>query len=774
MQRLHLTALIGAFLLINALLQGGGASANDDLAAGLQVCATCQYATIEAALVAAPPGAAIQVRGGVYPGPLTIDKPVTLDGIDWPVIDGRNRGTVVHVTAPDVTLRGFIVRDSGDNFDREDSAVLVEAPRAALLGNRFLHDLFGVNLRQAPDARIEGNTIVGKPVPEGMRGDAIKVWYSHNVRIVGNLADAGRDILVWYSDNAVVRDNTVTRGRYGLHLMNSNHNLIERNRLEDNSVGIYLMYGHAITVRANLLRGSRGPSGQGIGLKEIDAVEVERNVIVDNRIGIYIDNSPLSPAVFNHFRGNLLAYNDIALGLLPSDRNSVFTRNNFIDNLDQVAVLGGGRLGTNQWAEAGVGNFWSDYAGYDADGDGIGDVPFRDERLSEQLMDTAPILRLFRFSVAATAVDFAARAFPFFQTDPTLVDPAPLTAPAAPGAAPLPVASTPWAAIIFAALCLIIPGGLVWWGCRPAPGRASASPRSPSGPSPGAYPGSMIALHGVTKRYEERRAVDGVSLTVNAGEALALWGANGAGKTTLLRCLLGSTGYEGEIAIAGRSPLAEGTAVRRQIGYVPQEMPTFDLTVGELTGLIARLRGVASGEALGQLDRFGLGAHRAQAVASLSGGMKQKLALMLALLGDPPILLLDEPTANLDAQTQSDLLQRLLELKRQGRTLVFTSHRWREVRLLADRVVYLDQGRLAEGPQPSSAPARELVLRVGLDLQALDPARDLLRRRGFTAHRNGRAVLVTVAADRKAEPLVLLVGSGYAINDFDLEGEMGE
>jgi len=335
----------------------------------------------------------------------------------------------------------------------------------------------------------------------------------------------------------------------------------------------------------------------------------------------------------------------------------------------------------------------------------------------------------------------------------------------------LPPPSIPWPALAFAVCCLILAAALVWWGRRIATG---SGPRTGATRAQAAPTGqAIITLQGVTRRYGAKLAVDDVTLTVAAGEALALWGANGAGKTTLLRCLLGG-GYEGDILVAGHSPRTAGTAVRRQIGYVPQEMPTFDLTVGELTALIARLREVPLAEALGQLDYFALGDVRAQPVASLSGGMKQKLALALALLGDPPILLLDEPTANLDAQTQRDLVQRLLELKRQGRTLVFTSHRWGEVRLLADRVVYLDQGRQVDGPQPSDVDGRELVLRVGLDPLVLDRARDILRQEGFPAQRNGRAVLVTVASDRKAEPLVLLARSGYAIADFDIEGETGE
>jgi len=485
-----------AFLLLIPLLSGilvGGsprqaASQTADLIPGaLQVCQTCEYTSIDAAIAAAAPGATIQVQGGTHAGPLTIDKSVRLIGTDAPVIDGNNSGTIVTVTASDVTLQGFVIQNSGQNFDKEDSAVYIEAERVQVLDNQLLNTLFGVNAAQAHDLLVSGNTIVGMPVDMGVRGDGIKVWYSHRTRIINNHVSHSRDLLVWYSNNVVIKDNTVEQGRYGFHFMNSDDGIAEHNRLFDNSVGIYLMYGKRFIIRDNLLQGSRGPSGHGLGLKEIDGVTVEGNIVYDNRIGVYIDNSPLSPIVYNEFRTNLFAYNDIGLGLLPSTHNNIFTENSLVDNQEQVAVLGSGSLGDNQWSVDGRGNFWSDYAGYDADGDGIGDVAFRSEHLSEQLMSSWPILRLFRFSVAESAVDFGSKAVPLFRQDPTLVDEHPLVEPVLPANAAAPAHTPDRAkARLWSSALLLLAALAIWWGWRGSrfPARRRTRPvfTPPAGP----------------------------------------------------------------------------------------------------------------------------------------------------------------------------------------------------------------------------------------------------------------------------------------------------
>jgi nitrous oxidase accessory protein len=404
----------------------------------LVVCDGCAYGTIDEALADASDGETIHVRGGTHDAEVVIDKPVRVIGTEDPVIDAHGEGTAVRISSPDVLLQGFTIQNTGRSFDREHSGVYVEGERVQVVGNRIINALFGVNAATSHDMVIAGNYIEGQTsVESGLRGDGIKVWYSHRTEIYDNHVNESRDLLVWYSNEVRVYNNVVENGRYGFHFMNSDDGFANSNTLIDNSVGIYIMYGKRFAVRDNLLQGSRGPSGHGLGLKEVDGAHITGNVIYDNRVGVYIDNSPLSPNEYDYFQDNLFAYNDSAIGILPSARNNHFTRNSFVENLEHVTVLGSGPIsGGNLWTVNGVGNFWSDYSGYDADGDGVGDVAYRSEQLSERLMQSHPDLQLFRYSLAASAVDFGAEAVPLFRSEPILVDNGPLVRPILPSNAP--------------------------------------------------------------------------------------------------------------------------------------------------------------------------------------------------------------------------------------------------------------------------------------------------------------------------------------------------
>jgi len=205
----------------------------------------------------------------------------------------------------------------------------------------------------------------------------------------------------------------------------------------------------------------------------------------------------------------------------------------------------------------------------------------------------------------------------------------------------------------------------------------------------------MIEIQNLTKRYGRRAALDDVSLTVRPGEVTLLLGANGAGKSTLLRCLLGITGYEGRISVDGCDPLRDGTAVRSMIGYMPQSGGLhLDLTVGETVRLYAGIRqaSLERGEAL--LREAGLGDHMGTNVGELSGGMRQRLGFALALLADPGILVLDEPSASLDAASRQWLVARLREAASEGRTVIVSTHAGQELLEIGDQHVMLEDGRL--------------------------------------------------------------------------------
>jgi nitrous oxidase accessory protein len=407
--------------------------------AAATVCATCDVTSIAAAIAAATPGDVIEVRGGSYDGPLVVDKPVTLRGVDNPIIDGHGKGTIVHITSDNVTIEGFTLRSTGNSHDKEDTAILVEAQRATVSANTIMDALFGIVLRKSHGSVIQNNIVRSKAADIALRGDGIKVWYSDDVVIEGNQASDGRDIILWYSNRAQVRNNQFNRERYGLHLMFSDQATITGNSLQFNSIGLYVMYSRDPVITGNILANNHGPSGGGLGLKDVDRAVIEGNRFVNNKIAAQIDTSPREMGIENIWTGNVFAYNEIGLAFMPSVRHNTLVENAFIDNTEQISILGGGQLRDITWSKDGRGNYWSDYAGFDADGDGIGDRPYRSEKLFESLMGDNPNLRLFLFSPSATAIDFAARAFPTFRPETKLEDTAPLMSP--PRSALLPPAT---------------------------------------------------------------------------------------------------------------------------------------------------------------------------------------------------------------------------------------------------------------------------------------------------------------------------------------------
>jgi nitrous oxidase accessory protein len=404
---------------------------------------------IQAAIESAADGAVIAVPAGVYAGPITIGRPVSLVADGKAIIDGGGEGHVVTISAPDVTLRGFTIRNTGSSLEREETGVLVLAPRAVIEANLVENALFGISLKSAPDSVVRGNTVIGKAIYVANRGDGIRVWNSNDVLIEDNVVRDSRDVVMWYSNGVRLVGNHVSGSRYGLHFMYTHQNVLERNHLEGNSVGAFLMYSRDLTVKHNRFVRNRGPSGYGLGLKDMQGVVVEDNVFVANRVGVYLDNPPVFLPEHDRYTRNVFAYNDLGMAFQPSVQRTAVFENSFIDNMQQVAVWGGGELRNNEFTgtralRAGsvrgnddgsespatrVGNYWSDYRGYDQSGNGIGEMPYQAESLWDSLMDREPSLRLFIYSPAQQAVEMAAKAFPVVKPRPLFTDDAPLMTP---------------------------------------------------------------------------------------------------------------------------------------------------------------------------------------------------------------------------------------------------------------------------------------------------------------------------------------------------------
>lgn len=205
----------------------------------------------------------------------------------------------------------------------------------------------------------------------------------------------------------------------------------------------------------------------------------------------------------------------------------------------------------------------------------------------------------------------------------------------------------------------------------------------------------MIEVRNLKKSFGKQEVL--VNLNINIGkEAVGLLGANGAGKTTFLKCLLGLLDYEGDITIDGLEAKDNELEIKQKIGYVPQSFPLWgDLSVSDTMLFFVKLRKVELSRSKELLDHFDLTKHGSKKTSELSGGMRQKLSVVIALLSDPEIVLLDEPTANLDAWAIKDILS-ILQEWRGEKTILLSSHRIEEVRVVTDRIVQLQNGSLSQ------------------------------------------------------------------------------
>ena len=384
-------------------------------------------------LASAAPGDRFCLAPGMHRGPLRIPAGVEVRGPRSAVIASAGRGSTVLLAGRGAALRGVTVDGSGSRFDLLDAAVRVAADGCRVEGVRVVRALFGILAEQARGLLLRDNEVVGlEEKPLGLRGDGIRLWEVRASRIEGNRLVHSRDLVVWYSPGNVFRDNRVEHGRYGTHFMYSHDNRVEGNLYLDNVVGIFVMYSRGVEIRGNTLARSAGAAGMGIGSKESGSLAILENRILANHVGLYLDTSPLRPDEPNRIEGNEFRFCDTAVVFHGVAAGNRFTYNRFRDNGLPVRSEGRGDARDAIFRR----NEWGDYAGYDLDGDGIGDLPYVLRSLEHDLTRREPALRFFRGTPAMMLVELVGRVVPLFEPRTLLVDPEPLLGPPAKRSAP--------------------------------------------------------------------------------------------------------------------------------------------------------------------------------------------------------------------------------------------------------------------------------------------------------------------------------------------------
>ena len=376
---------------------------------------------LQAAVTAAAPGDVVEVSRGFYRvNTLRIDKPLTLRGIDRPTVSGGQQGDTIRITAPDVTIEGLIVRDSGTSLKEQNAGIYVYpgAHRAVVRHNDLTYNLFGLWIEKANGVQVLHNNITGlRDFGSPQRGNGVQLYNTLGARIEGNRISFVRDALyVDVSHDAIFRSNRLHHSRYGTHYMNSYRNLWEDNDTYANRGGLALM-----EVRDQVVRGNRawGNSDHGIMLRTLQDSVIENNVVADNSRGFFIYD-----VEYITLRGNLVARNTVGVHLAAGSKNNAVEGNDFIANREQVRYVGARDM---PWGGK-QGNHWSNYLGWDRDGDGVGDVPYEANDMVDRLTWRHPLVKLLLASPAVQALRLVGQQFPVLRV-PTVVDPKPRMQP---------------------------------------------------------------------------------------------------------------------------------------------------------------------------------------------------------------------------------------------------------------------------------------------------------------------------------------------------------
>ncbi len=420
--RAHRSALPALAFGLALVLAGPAPAADVQVAPGATALAE--------AVARAAPGDRLLLAAGTHAGPLIIDKPLTLEGTAGAVIDAGGSGRVLTILAPDVSVRGLTLRNSGKRGENFDSALYIEqgADRPLIERNILTNNLFGIVLHGCREAVVRNNEIANRSdLWLNDRGNGIHIWNNTGSRIEGNTVTGGRDgIYIEISHDNVIRGNRFENLRFAVHYMYANRNEVTDNLSIRNHVGFALMYSDHIKVLRNI---SVADLQHGLMLHTTHHSEAAANYVYgtgEKCLFIYTSTS-------NDIHDNRLEKCGIGVHFTGGSEKNKFYANSFIGNETQVKYTG---LKVYEWSKDGRGNYWSDNPAFDLDGDGIADTAYRPNSLVDWVLWKYPLAKLLTSSPSMVTLRYVQEHFPTLYPGGA-IDSFPLMRPMAPPV-PLP------------------------------------------------------------------------------------------------------------------------------------------------------------------------------------------------------------------------------------------------------------------------------------------------------------------------------------------------
>ncbi len=380
----------------------------------IPICSSCDIKSIKEGVALASDFDTLLVKKGTYKEfNIVIDKPLTLLGKDYPVIDGQDKGEVITIVSDGVTVDGLFIINVGTSYTSDYAAIRVVESENFLIQNVVLEKLFfGIYLEKSKNGKVFHNKIIGDAIDEYNSGNGIQLWYSKNIVVEQNIVQHVRDgIYLEFSDSITIHNNTSSNNlRYGLHFMFSNDDVYTDNTFENNGAGVAVMFSKKIKMHGNTFKKNWGTTAYGILLKEINDAEITGNTFAENTIGINIEGSNRIT-----YKDNDFINNGWAIKVRGACYTNSFTNNNFLHNSFDISY--NSKLNDNVFEN----NYWSGYTGYDLDKNGIGDVPYRPVKLFSYIVNRTPETIILLRSLFMDIIDFSEKVSPVFTPD-NLVD----------------------------------------------------------------------------------------------------------------------------------------------------------------------------------------------------------------------------------------------------------------------------------------------------------------------------------------------------------------